>query len=206
MEAYIRAAERRLEKGLDVRGMNSVASFFVSRVDTSADKRIEAKIAAASSDAERERLRALLGRTAVANAKVAYQRFLRAFSGERWQRLAAAGAKVQRPLWASTGTKNAAYSDVLYIDELIGPHTVNTMPPQTIDAFRDHGVLRRTIDEDVEGADRVLRGLADAGISIDEITDELQRDGVELFAESFRQIHATTARKAEEIARKASAA
>jgi transaldolase/glucose-6-phosphate isomerase len=205
MEAYLRAVERRIEAGLDVRDSKSVASFFVSRVDTNTDKEIEAKIAAAGSDAEREHLRGLLGKAANANAKIAYQRFLEVFGGERFERLRAKGAKVQRPLWASTGTKNAAYSDILYVQELIGPDTVNTMPPKTIDAFRDHGAVRRTIDEDVDDARQVLEGLAGAGISLDAVTDQLQKDGVDAFARSFREIHETTAAKAEKI-KKATAA
>jgi transaldolase/glucose-6-phosphate isomerase len=205
MEAYLRALERRAEAGLALDSVNSVASFFVSRVDTSADKRLEEKLASASSDAEREKLRALLGKTAVANAKVAYRRFLDTFGTARFKKLQAKGAKVQRPLWASTGTKNSAYSDILYVQELIGPDTVNTMPPQTIDAFRNHGVVRRTIDENYEAAEQVLRDLAAVGISIDEITDELQAEGVELFSASFQKIGETVARKADEIM-KASAA
>lgn len=206
MEAYLRALERRVEAGLDIASINSVASFFVSRVDSSADARIEAKIAAASSESEREKLRRLLGKVAVANAKVAYRRFQEVFGSERFKKLRAKGARVQRPLWASTGTKNAAYSDILYVQELIGPDTVNTMPLATIDAFRDHGVVRRTIDQDYGAADRVMRDLAVAGISIDEITDDLQADGVRLFAASFDKISETTARKADEIRKKASAA
>jgi transaldolase/glucose-6-phosphate isomerase len=206
MEAYLRGLERRVEDGLDIRDCNSVASFFVSRVDTAADKRIEAKIAEAKTDAEREELRGLLGKAAIANAKVAYRRFQEVFGGERFKKLAAKGGKLQRPLWASTGTKNPTYSDVMYITDLIGPDTVNTMPPQTIDAFRDHGVVRRTIDEDYEGAVRVLRDLEDAGISLNDITDQLQKDGVESFSKSFREINETTARKAEEIRRRVSAA
>ena len=205
MEAYLRALERRVDAGLSIDTINSVASFFVSRVDTSADKRIEAKSAAASSDAEKAMLRGLLGRVAVANAKVAYRRFQDVFGSERFKKLQAKGARAQRPLWASTGTKNDAYSDILYVQELIGPDTVNTMPPQTIDAFRDHGVVRRTLDEDYEGAERTLRELAEAGVSIDEVTDELQADGVKLFSDSFDKISATMMRKADEIL-KASAA
>jgi transaldolase/glucose-6-phosphate isomerase len=205
MEAYLRALERRVEAGLDLRNTNSVASFFVSRVDTAADKRIEAKIEQANSDADKTRLRALLGKSAVANAKVAYRRFQETFGSERFKKLQAQGAKVQRPLWASTGTKNPAYSDILYVQELIGPDTVNTMPPQTIDAFRDHGVVRRTIDEGYDAAERVLSDLAAAGISIDEITDELQAEGVKLFSDSFNKIFETVERKSEEM-KKASAA
>jgi transaldolase len=206
MEAYLRALERRVEAGRDVRSTNSVASFFVSRVDTLADKRIEQKMAETDDEAARQKLAGLLGKTAVANAKIAYRRFQEVFGSERFKKLEAAGAKVQRPLWASTGTKNPAYSDILYVTELIGPQTVNTMPPQTIDAFREHGVVRRTVDKDYEGALRLLRELEEAGISLDEITAQLQVEGVDAFAESFRAIHETTARKAEEIARKVSAA
>ena len=206
IEAYIRGLERRLEAGGDIRTSNSVASFFVSRVDTAADPLIEEKIAGAGSDVERERLRGLLGKVAVANAKVAYRRFRDAFGTARFKKLAGQGARVQRPLWASTGTKNAAYSDILYVQELIGPDTVNTMPPATIDAFRDHGVVRRTIDEDYEDAERVLRDLAAAGISIEAITDQLQADGVEAFVKAFDGITATVGRKAGEISRKVSAA
>jgi transaldolase/glucose-6-phosphate isomerase len=205
MEAYLRALERRAEAGLDLASVNSVASFFVSRVDTSTDKRIEEKLKAASGG-ERARLESLRGKTAVANAKVAYRRFVEVFGGERFKKLQAKGAKVQRPLWASTGTKNDAYSDILYVQELIGPDTVNTMPPQTIDAFRDHGVVRRTIDERYEDAEQALRDLAAAGISLDEITDELQAEGVKLFSESFNKIGETIARKAAEMQKKVSAA
>ena len=141
----------------------------------------------------------MLGKTANANAKMAYQRFLEVFGSERFKRLQAKGAKVQRPLWASTGTKNAAYSDILYVQELIGPDSVNTMPPKTIDACRDHGVARRTIDEDVGDARRVLVSLAEAGISLDAVTDQLQKDGVDAFSKSFNEIHEMTAAKAEKI-------
>ncbi len=206
MEAYLRGLERRIEGGLAVNDSNSVASFFVSRVDTAADKLIEAKIASATTDAERAKLQALLGRVAVANAKVAYRRFRETFSGPRWTKLQTEGAKLQRPLWASTGTKNPAYSDILYIEELIGPDTVNTMPPDTIDAFRDHGVVRCTIDENYDEAERVLRDLDAAGVSIDEITDALQEEGVKSFSKSFLAISETTMRKADEISKKVSAA
>jgi transaldolase/glucose-6-phosphate isomerase len=206
MEAYVRALERRLDAGQDLGGINSVASFFVSRVDTAADKLIEAKLAEAATDPERENLRSLLGKAANANAKVAYQRFLEVFGGERFAKLKAAGAKVQRPLWASTGTKNKAYSDVLYVDNLIGPDTVNTMPVATIDAFKDHGVLRRTIDEGVGEARKALDDLAAAGISMDAITDQLQKDGVEAFTRSFGEISDIAARKADEIKARANAA
>jgi len=206
MEAYLRGLERRLDAGQNLADSNSVASFFVSRVDTAADKLIEAKIAEAKSDADHERLRGLLGKVANANARIAYQRFLAVFGSDRFKTLQRHGAKVQRPLWASTGTKNKAYSDILYVQELIGPDTVNTMPPATIDAFRDHGVVRRTIDEGVDEARRVLRDLASSGISIDEITDRLQQDGVEAFGKSFDAITTTATEKAARIKRQVSAA
>jgi transaldolase len=199
MEAYLRGLERRLEAGGDIRNSNSVASFFVSRVDTAADKLIEEKIEAAASEAEREDLRSLLGRVAVANAKIAYQHFLHVFASDRFARLREQGARIQRPLWASTGTKNPRYSDILYVAELIGPDTVNTMPPATIDAFRDHGVVERTVDRDVDDARRVLARLEEHGISLKAITDQLTRDGVEAFMTSFRKISEITAEKADRI-------
>ena len=206
MEAYLRALERRAEAGLDLSHTNSVASFFVSRVDSAADKLIEAKLADATSEAERAKLQALLGRVAVANAKMAYQRFLEIFGSERFKKLQAKGAKAQRPLWASTGTKNKAYSDILYVEELIGPDTVNTMPPATIDAFRDHGVVTRTIDQGLDEMRRVFADLAGAGISLDEITAKLQKDGVDAFIKSFDEITETIAKKADQIKSRVSAA
>lgn len=206
MEAYIRGIERRVAAGQDVSRVHSVASFFVSRVDTATDKRIDAKIAGATNETDRAKLQSLLGKAAVANAKIAYERFAAVFGAERFKKLAAAGARSQRPLWASTGTKNKAYSDILYIQELIGPDTVNTMPPATIDAFRDHGVARRTIDVGVAEAHAVMRDLAAAGISIDEVTDELQRDGVAAFSKSFQEINTITAEKASMLQSKAGAA
>ena len=206
MEAYVRALERRLAAGQDLKTVNSVASFFVSRVDTAADKLIEAKLADAASDADRAALKSLLGQVANANAKVAYQRFLAVFGSERFAKLKAAGAKVQRPLWASTGTKNKAYSDLLYVDNLIGPDSVNTLPPATIEAFEDHGKVARTIDDGVGHAEKVLRDLATAGISLDEITAQLQKDGVESFSKSFKEIAEIAAKKADAIKAKASAA
>jgi transaldolase len=180
MEAFLRGVERRLEAGLPVDRMASVASFFVSRVDSSVDAALEG--------IGTERALALRGRAAVANAKLAYARFREVFSGPRWERLAAAGAQVQRPLWASTSTKNPAYRDVIYVEELIGPDTVNTMPLATVKAFADHGVARRTVDAEVEGARADFAALAEVGVDLDAVTDELQRDGVEKFAASFRDL------------------
>lgn len=205
MEAYIRGIERRVEAGLDIAASSSVASFFVSRVDSAADKLIEEKIAAAPA-AEAEKLRGLLGTVATANAKLAYGLFKQTFESPRFAPLREKGARAQRPLWASTGTKNPAYSDILYVSELIGPDTVNTMPPQTIDAFRDHGVVVRTIDARYDDAVRVTQDLADAGISIDAVTDQLQAEGVEAFSKSFGAIQSTIEKKAAEIKQRASAA
>lgn len=206
MEAYLRALERRVAAGLDINDINSVASFFVSRVDTLTDEILERRMATAASETERQKLASLRGKAAVANAKLAYQNFLRVFTSDRFRRLEAKGAKVQRPLWASTSTKNPDYYDIMYVQDLIGPQTVNTMPPQTIDAFRDHGQVRRTVDEGVEDARRVMSDLADLGISMVEITDQLQREGVEAFAKSYDEMTRATAAKAEDIRRKVSAA
>jgi transaldolase len=180
MEAFLRGVERRVDAGEPVERIASVASFFVSRVDSAVDAALEA--------VGTERALSLRGRAAVANAKLAYARFREAFSGPRWARLAAAGAQVQRPLWASTSTKNPAYRDVIYVEELIGPDTVNTMPLATVKAFADHGEVRRTVDADLEGARAHLAALAEQGIDMDGVTDELQRDGVEKFAASFRDL------------------
>ena len=165
-------------------GIRSVASFFVSRVDTEVDKRLEA-IAAAEMGERRDRVLSLRGKAAIANARLAYQLFRRRFAGRRWEALAAKGARVQRPLWASTSTKNPEYRDVMYVEELIGPDTVNTMPMKTVDAFQDHGVVQRTVDAAPERTDAELRALADVGIDLNDVTAKLLRDGVASFAKSF---------------------
>ena len=186
IEAYIDAIEERVNKGLPVDRIASVASFFVSRVDSEIDKRLDAKIAAGG---DRAALDALKGKAAIANAKMAYALFRRLFAGPRWERLAAAGAHVQRPLWASTSTKNPAYRDVRYVEALIAPHTVNTMPNATIDAFRDHGEVRGdTAMEDVAGARRAIETLGDLGMSLTELTDQLLVEGVEKFSKAFNQM------------------
>jgi transaldolase len=179
-EAYIRGLERLVEAGGDPKTVASVASFFVSRVDTEADKRLEA--------IGGERALALRGKLAIANAKLAYQSYKRIFSGERWERLAAAGATRQRCLWASTSTKNPDYRDVMYVEELIGPETVNTMPKETIGAFRDHGVVADTLERDVEAAERLLGELAEVGVDYDDVVDTLEREGVQKFSDSFREL------------------
>ncbi len=188
MDAYLDALEARASEGKDLSHIASVASFFVSRVDTEVDERLDALIRAERDEARRRELEGLKGKAAIANAKIAYERFQRKFSGERFQRLRAKGARVQRPLWASTSTKNPAYSDVMYVDELIGPDTVNTMPPATIEAFLDHGTVARTVDKDLEGAHATIEKLEALGIGMKDVTDKLQADGVRLFAESFENL------------------
>ena len=185
--AFIRGLQRRMRQGHPV-DVASVASFFVSRVDTAVDKLLEQKIASAKDPAERARLQQLMGKAAVANAKMAYQAFLRIFNGPEFADLRAAGASVQRCLWASTGTKNPNYSDVMYVEELIGPETVNTMPQQTMMAFKEHGEVRRSLLENVDGARKVLTDLAAIGIDMDKVTNDLRVDGVKLFADSIDKL------------------
>ncbi|MCC6862654.1 MAG: transaldolase [Bryobacterales bacterium] len=184
---YLRALGERAQRGQDVKAVASVASFFVSRIDTAVDAMLEQKMRAAS-PAERPGLRALLGKAAIANAKRAHRRYRDIFSGAEWEKLQALGARPQRLLWASTSTKNPAYRDVMYVEELIGEETVNTMPPQTADAFRDHGRLRHSLAEDPESSERALLGLEALGISLDAVTTRLLREGVESFAASFRSL------------------
>ncbi len=199
VEAFLSGLEARAAKGGDISRIASVASFFVSRIDTAVDKLLDESIARANDPDERARLAALKGKIAVANAKCAYQRYLRLFAGERWKALAGHGAKPQRLLWASTGTKNKAYSDVLYVEELIGPNTINTMPIATIDAFRDHGKLRDTLQEDTAEAHHLLGELNRAGISLDRVTDKLVEEGVRQFADAADKLLAAVARKRGEI-------
>ncbi|GAC1647288.1 MAG: transaldolase [Gemmatimonadaceae bacterium] len=187
IEAYSAGLEDRIRNGGTVRGISSVASFFVSRVDVEIDQRLDA-LAASASSTDAGHIRALKGRAAIANAKLAYALFRERFAGPRWETLRAQGARVQRPLWASTGTKNPAYRDVMYVEGLIGPNTVNTMPPATIEAFRDHGQVARTVDADPAGADRVLREVERAGVSLGEVTDKLLVDGLASFATSFASL------------------
>jgi transaldolase len=180
MWAYIEALEERAAAGEPVDRIAAVASFFVSRVDTAVDALIDKKSAAGDTA-----VKALRGKVAIANAKLAYARFREIFGGERFQKLAAKGARPQRPLWASTGTKDKAYSDVLYVETLIGPDTVNTLPPATLDAFRDHGAVARTLDQGVDDARATMAALGKAGISIDAVTAQLENEGVASFAKSF---------------------
>lgn len=184
---FVSALERRAAEGLEVSGIASVASFFVSRIDTAVDGMIDKKLAG-SSDAERARLEGLRSKVAIANAKLAYERYLRIFSGMRWEPLAAKGAQTQRVLWASTSTKNPHLRDVLYVEELIGKDTVNTIPPATYDAFRDHGEPRTSLVENVDGARQVMLELAAAGISMQAVTDDLVAAGVKLFGDAFDKL------------------
>jgi transaldolase len=180
--AYIKALQARHESGLPVDKLASVASFFVSRVDTLADKKLDEKLA--SGDGDAALITSLKGKVAVANAQLAYERFEELFGANEFTTLADAGALVQRPLWASTGTKNKEYSDVLYVETLIGPHTVNTMPIATMEAFLDHGTVKRTVDADYAAAHKVIEDLASVGISIDDITSQLEDEGIEAFIQS----------------------
>ncbi len=194
-EAYISGLEALAKKGGDPHRVASVASFFVSRIDTLVDEALDRRIAVATDPAERARVEKLKGKIAIANAKLAYQHYLKLYSGERWQRLAQHGAQTQRLLWASTGTKNKAYSDVLYVDELIGPDTVNTMPPATMDAYRGHGRPRPSLQEDVEGAKAVMAALPSAGVLIEAVTEKLVEDGVRQFADAADQLYAAVQKK-----------
>jgi transaldolase/glucose-6-phosphate isomerase len=194
-EAYLAGLEKYVAGGGDASHVASVASFFVSRIDSAVDKQLDEKIARANDPTEKERLAALKGKVAIANAKLAYQEYKRLFSGTRWDRLAAKGARPQRLLWASTGTKNKDYSDVLYVEELIGPNTVNTMPPATLDAFRDHGKVRDSLEENIEDARRVLAELEKSGISLDAVTADLVMDGVKLFADAADKLYGAVAHK-----------
>jgi transaldolase / glucose-6-phosphate isomerase len=195
IEAYLGGLEDLLAGGGDPSEIASVASFFVSRIDVTVDRLIEEKFGRTSDARERSNLTDLRGKVAVANAKLAYQRFGRRFAGARWEKLKVNGARVQRLLWASTGAKNPAYSDVLYVDALIGADTVNTMPPATMDAFRDHGNLSASLTENVSEAAETMEALARCGISIDAVTQKLTEEGVELFAEAFDKLLGAVARK-----------
>ena len=187
IEAYMAGLEDRVKSRQPIDGLASVASFFVSRVDTEIDKRLDAMIAKAQ-PAEKERLQLLKGRAAIANAKLAYRLFKQKFSGPRWEALAKQGARGQRPLWASTSTKNPAYRDVMYVEELIGPDTVDTMPPATIEAFADHGVVERTVDKKVAVAEGLLKEIEAVGISMREVTEKLLVDGIASFQKSFDEL------------------
>jgi transaldolase / glucose-6-phosphate isomerase len=193
-EAYVNGVEALASRGGNLKKMAGVASFFISRIDTLIDSILNEKQKSASDVAQQSLLKSLLGKVAIANGKLTYQKYQRIFSGPRWEALAAKGAHTQRVLWASTSTKNPNYRDVIYVEELIGPDTVNTMPPATIDAFRDHGKLRNSLSEDIPGAQKTMDDLAKAGISMKEVTDKLTVDGVKLFADAFDKLLAAVER------------
>ena len=197
-EAYVAGLEDLDARGGNLKKMASVASFFISRIDSLIDSMINDKLKATTDAAQQALLKNLLGKVAIANGKLTYQSYERIFSGPRWQALAAKGTQTQRVLWASTSTKNPAYRDVIYVEELIGPDTVNTMPPATIDAFRDHGKLRNALSEDVPGAAKVMSDLGKAGISMKEVTDKLTNDGVKLFADAFDKLLAAVAKSTQQ--------
>ena len=200
-DAHTEALEQRIEAGRPVDDVASVASFFVSRIDALTDRKLDALADAAEGDSAR--VEALLGKAAIANAKLAYVGFRQRLATDRWARLARLGARPQRMLWASTSTKNPAYSDVMYVEPLIGDLTVNTLPEKTIDAFRDHGRAAGTLTEGVDEARRTMAELAAAGIELDEVTDQLLAEGVEKFAVPFDQLLASLA---ERMARQPAAA
>jgi transaldolase len=185
-EAYLQGLEARVAAGKPIDHVHSVASFFVSRVDSLVDSWLEAT--AKESGPKAEQVLSLRGKLGVANSRLAYRRFAEIHSSGRWKALAAKGATVQRMLWASTSTKNPVYDDLLYVNNLIGPHTVNTLPESTYEAFKDHGLVERTIDKDLDAADALMKALADAGIDVDAATAKLQVDGVEVFVKSFDQV------------------
>jgi transaldolase/glucose-6-phosphate isomerase len=192
-EAYIAGLEDLAARGGNLKKMASVASFFISRIDTLIDSLLSDKIKATTDPNQQALFKSVQGKVAIANGKLTYQRYQSIFGGPRWQALAAKGAQTQRVLWASTSTKNPNYRDVIYVEELIGPDTVNTMPPATVDAFRDHGLLRNSLTEDVPGAAKVMDDLARTGISIKQVTDKLTDDGVKLFADAFDKLLAAVA-------------
>jgi len=202
-EAYLAGLEDLAKRGGNLKKMAGVASFFISRIDTLVDSIIDDKLKATHDSQQQELLKSLQGKVAIANGKLTYQRYQRIFSGPRWEALASKGAQTQRVLWASTSTKNPAYRDVMYVEELIGPDTVNTMPPATVDAFRDHGRLRNSLTEDVARAQKVMDDLAKGGISIKEVTTKLTADGVKLFADAFHKLLAVVEKSVEQKGKKA---
>ena len=202
-EAYIRGLERRAAEGQPIDRIASVASFFVSRIDTTVDKQLE-KLASETTDTTRkQKIEGLMGKAAIANAKLAYESFERIFSGDRWNKLKQKGAKVQRPLWASTSTKNPKYRDTLYVEELIGSDTVNTVPMNTLEDFRDHGIVKPTLQNGREDAHKVFADLKTVGIDLNAVTLQLTEDGVSSFAESFNGLIEVIKGRTEELRRAA---
>jgi transaldolase/glucose-6-phosphate isomerase len=195
-EAFLAALEARAAKGQDVSHIASVASFFVSRIDSLVDSKIDEKLKMSTDAGQRALLESLHGKVAIANARLTYKKYQELFGGARWNALAAKGAQTQRLLWASTSTKNPKYRDVIYVEELIGADTVDTIPPATFDAFRDHGKLRPSLSENVEAAAKTMADLGKAGISMKEVTEKLLLDGVKLFADAFTTLLAATGKSA----------
>jgi transaldolase/glucose-6-phosphate isomerase len=199
VEAYLAGLEKLQKHGGDLSKVASVASFFVSRVDTKVDKILAGKIQNTTDPAQRRALERLYGKAAIANSKLAYARYKRLFSGPRWEKLRKAGARTQRCLWASTSTKDPRYPDTYYVEELIGPDTVDTIPPATLAAFREHGEVRRSLDENLEAAKRQLKQLADNGVDLDQVTHELEVEGVDSFTKSFESLLAALAKTSKDI-------
>jgi transaldolase / glucose-6-phosphate isomerase len=195
-EAFLQALEARVTKGQDISHIASVASFFVSRIDTLIDTQIDAKLKTETDANRRTLLTNLQGKVAIANAKLTYHKYHEIYGGPRWKALAAKGAQTQRLLWASTSTKNPKYRDVMYVEELIGPDTVDTIPPATFDAFREHGKVRPSLTENLDDAAKTMLALEKAGISMKEVTDKLVVDGVKLFADAFKQLLEATGKTA----------
>ncbi len=202
-EAYVAGVEDLAKRGGNLKKMAGVASFFISRIDSLVDSMIDEKLKSTTDPQQQNLLKSLKGKVAIANGKLTYQTYLKIFSGPRWEALAAKGAQTQRVLWASTSTKNPAYRDVMYVEELIGPNTVDTMPPATIDAFRDHGKVRNSLTEDVPGARKTMDDLAKSGISMKEVTTKLTTDGVKLFADAFHKLLGAVEKSVEEKGKKA---
>ena len=193
-EAYIAGVEELAARGGNLKKVAGVASFFISRIDTLIDSMLDQKLKSTSDLNQQALLKSLLGKVAIANGKLTYQRYQKIFSGPNWEKLVAKGAQTQRVLWASTSTKNPNYRDVMYVEELIGPDTVDTIPPATIDAFRDHGRVRPSLTEDIPGAQKTMDDLTKAGISMKEVTDKLTVDGVKLFSDAFDKLLAAVER------------
>jgi transaldolase len=187
-DAYIAGLEKLVARGGDPTRVASVASFFISRIDSAVDAIIDAKLKASKDAREQELLKSIQGKVAIANGKQTYEKYQEIFGTDRWKALAAKGAQTQRVLWASTSTKNPAYRDVLYVEELIGPDTVDTIPPATLDAFRDHGKPRQSLTEDLASAHKTMEAAPKVGISMKEVTDKLTDDGVRSFSEAFDKL------------------
>ncbi|NET38046.1 MAG: transaldolase [Cyanothece sp. SIO1E1] len=197
--AYIRGLEARAAKGEEISNIASVASFFLSRIDSNIDARVDALLAATDDAQKQAALAAVKGKVAIANAKIAYEKYKEITAGDRWQALATKGAQVQRLLWASTSTKNPAYSDVMYVDELVGPDTVNTLPPNTIEACADHCDIASRIETNLEAAHQVIDSLATLGINLDEVMDELLTEGIDKFIQPFDSLMASLVTKVNQL-------